>query len=72
MDIDSQPSEPVRDQGRSRAIPTFLVGTAVGGLAGATAGILLGFNMRALAAALSRTIGRNQGGDEPRFEYLSQ
>lgn len=72
MKIDHQGSEMAGGDGRGRAIPTFLIGTAVGGVAGATAGILLGFNMRALVAALTRTIGRNRNGDEPRFEYLSQ
>jgi len=68
------PERDVHERGREGrgALPTFLIGTAVGGVAGATAGILLGFNMRALVSALSRSVGRDRDGDEPRFEYLLQ
>ncbi len=66
----------VGDTGTSRQIVIpFLVGTAVGGVAGAVAGTLLSAQTGHLVAALIEAVGRRGvtgERDEPRFELLLQ
>jgi len=64
------------DAGPSRQIVVpFLVGTAVGGVAGAVAGTLLSAQTGHLVAALIEAVGRRGSTgdrDQPRFELLLQ
>ncbi len=62
------------DDGRSIVVP-FLLGTAVGGVAGAVAGTLLSDQATHLVAALIGHVGRRLADgerEEPRFELLLQ
>ena len=65
---------PVGIDGRGAMTP-FLLGTAVGGVAGAVAGTLLSHQTRRLLVGLIRLIGRrltDAERDELRFELLLQ
>jgi hypothetical protein len=62
------------EQGRGAVTP-FLVGTAVGGVAGAVAGTLLSFQTRRLLIGLIHLVGRRLTRSEReslRFELLLQ
>jgi hypothetical protein len=62
----------IREARQLPRVKPFLVGTAVGGIAGALAGMLLGVSLRSMRIGLSQLGIRRSGGDEPRFELLSQ
>jgi hypothetical protein len=60
---------------RRREIAPFLLGTAVGGIAGAIVGVLLGRATSSLLAGLLQLFGRRFSGverEELRFELLLQ
>lgn len=54
-----------------RDVSSFLIGAAAGGLAGIVAALLLTGPVRALAGAVARRFGRDDGGNL-RFELLLQ
>jgi len=69
---------PAQNPARSEAsnpLGPFLLGTVLGGLAGAVAGTLLSHHTRHLLVGMIHLIGRRLSGaesDDPRFELLLQ
>lgn len=57
--------------GRGTVIP-FLLGTAVGGVAGAVVGSLLGDHVVHLVSGMVGVVDRRSGDEEPRFDLLLQ